>query len=202
MSDKFSQMHNDYLDPDRYNSGQDTEGQHGEVSIDLKWSLWTTDQGIWEEKAPEAIKMLHMMLNNTLVIHTAPRKEIRYGTVTITGTSECSDAKGALKATGRFVEYWDSVDDLMGALDMPETEYARESLAECLPFVDFDSPGVAREFTVEAESVAELLAKIDTEEDALIEDSAKQFSEVESLFKKAKPTPKKSTKRGSRERRR
>jgi hypothetical protein len=185
---RFSQIHNDYLDPDRYNAGQDTEGKSAEIDVDLKWSLWSQDVEYWRERAPEVIKMMETMLNNTLIIHTAPRKEIRFGTVTITGTSECSDAKGDLKAVGRFEEHWDDADSLMdtlGVLEDDSTDTPVQAFVDSLPFANSDGDvGVYREFTVQADTVAKLLELIDKEEDALIADSSKQWAELESLYKK------------------
>jgi hypothetical protein len=59
-------------------------------SVDLKWSLWSYMEEYWEEYAPEAFAHLRAGFagafaehGDTLVIHTAPRTEIRYGTVTL-----------------------------------------------------------------------------------------------------------------------
>ena len=58
-------------------------------AVDLKWSLWSAAEEYWEEYAPEALAHLREGFagafedGGTIVIHTAPRKEIKYGTVTI-----------------------------------------------------------------------------------------------------------------------
>lgn len=59
-------------------------------AVDLKWSLWSVAEEYWEEYAPEALAHLRAGFagafeehGDTLVLHTAPRKEIRYGTVTL-----------------------------------------------------------------------------------------------------------------------
>lgn len=58
--------------------------------VDLKWALWSADVDYWREHAPQTTEHLIAAFNgafdefgDTLVIHTAPRKEIRFGTVTI-----------------------------------------------------------------------------------------------------------------------
>lgn len=185
MRDDFARMHNEYLDPDRYFSNQ--EGGTAEFDIDLKWSLWSTDEGVWEQYAPEALKHLKLMNDNTLILKTAPRKEIRYGTVTITGTSEGEDGLGGeLEATGRFEAQWDEVADLMNTLELdPDDEDERQCFVDSLPFANMDGdPGTYVEFTVKAKSVAELLLLIDEKEAQLITENDRQWEELEGLYKK------------------
>lgn len=173
---------------EQYIRSQETEGKSAEVEIDLKWSLWSADEGYWEERAPAALVMLRGMNENTLVIKTSPKKEIRYGTVTITGTAECEGDKGDLKAIGRFEQHWDEPLDLMDTcgFDLARaTEEDVQCFTDSLPFAnDCGDPGVYREFEVKAETVAELLQKIDAEEDALIQDSTKQWADLEAMYKK------------------
>lgn len=184
MRDDFARMHNEYLDPDRYFRNQ--EGGSAEFSIDLKWALWSADEGIWEQYAPEALKHLHMMSDNSLILHSAPRKEIRYGTVTITGTSECEDAAGELEARGRFEAQWDEPRDLMDTLGLDaddEDEY--QCFVDCLSWANTDGdPGTYVEFHVKAHSVAELLEVIDRQEEELLKENDRLWKELEAAYKK------------------
>lgn len=70
------------------------------ADVDLKWGLWSPDKSIWEERAPGVWKKLERAFKGTgpaVTVHTAPRKEIRYGTVEVW--------KG--HATVRFGSIWD-----------------------------------------------------------------------------------------------
>ena len=66
------------------------QGAPLEFHIDLKWSLWSVQAEHFEEYAPETIKHLRAGFaggfdehGDTIVVLTAPRKEIRFGKVTI-----------------------------------------------------------------------------------------------------------------------
>jgi hypothetical protein len=188
--DRFAQMHNDWLDPDRH---LQSEGGSAEFDIDLKWSLWSQDEGTWEQYAPEALKHLRMMSDNTLVLKTAPRKEIRFGTVTITGTAEAEAGSGGeLEATGRFEAHWDSVEDLMDTLDVAASEDADydeqyQCLVESLPFANMDGdPGTYVEFEVKATTVAELLRLVDEQEAKLLAEDEQAWKELEDCYRTLK----------------
>ena len=64
--------------------------------VDLKWSLWSKDKSYWEEYAPGAWDWMRQWFDASIddgnpesaglndrprIIHTAPRKEIRFGNV-------------------------------------------------------------------------------------------------------------------------
>jgi hypothetical protein len=88
---------------------------HPTVRADLKWSLWTTDQDVWERCAPETWRMLRLALtemdeDSSLTLHTAPRKETRYGTVVIRWTDRDMVADVA------FSSEWDEPRDLAHTL--------------------------------------------------------------------------------------
>jgi hypothetical protein len=57
-----------------------------ELQIDLKWALWSEDRGFWDDYAPgvwEKMKKAFEGKSPELTLYTGPRKEIRYGTVSI-----------------------------------------------------------------------------------------------------------------------
>lgn len=123
---------------EQYNRWANPEGGSAEFTVDLKHSLWSADAETWQERAPEVLFHLRAMYENTLYLTLAPNKEIRYGTVTITGSAECEDAPAELTAVGRFESHFDS------------------------------GKVVARDFTIQADSVDALLAAVDKEEAILI----------------------------------
>lgn len=66
------------------------QGDPLEFRVDLKWSLWSVAEEHWQEYAPETLKHLKAGFagdfdeyGDTIVVTTAPRKEIRFGKVTI-----------------------------------------------------------------------------------------------------------------------
>lgn len=67
------------------------QGDPLEVTIDFKHALWSADEGYWAEYAPDTLKHLKAGIDggelaesgDTFIIHTAPKKEIRFGKVTI-----------------------------------------------------------------------------------------------------------------------
>lgn len=93
--------------------------------IDLKWALWVADPGYFEERAPEAY---HALLEawtrarstgqcDEFQIFSAPKKEIRYGLLTIF-------PNGAYEVN--FKACWDSLHDLVGTVCW--TEFGDEDL--------------------------------------------------------------------------
>ena len=116
-----------------------TEGASAELDVSMKWSVWSANAETWKEQAPTALKHMKDMYNNHLKLNLSSIKEIRYGTIDIYGTSECSDAPGDLIASGCFWEEFD------------------------------DGSSIIQIFSVRATSISELLILIDKEEEALIE---------------------------------
>jgi len=101
------------------------------VSIDLKWSLWSADEAVWEEYAPDTLSHLRSYLEgedsdsgDIFCIHTAPRKEIRFGHVTL-------DHETSLVVV-TFLQEWDdgTVEPFEDSFPLPST------LAEFLSRVD------------------------------------------------------------------
>lgn len=83
------------------------QGDPLEFRIDLKWALWSTNESLWADYAPDTFKHLKSGFagdfdehGDAIVVVTAPRKEIRFGkvvldpkagTVTVTFNSEFDD---------------------------------------------------------------------------------------------------------------
>ena len=66
------------------------QGDPLKFCIDLKWSLWSVSEEYWQEYAPETLKHIKAGFaggftehGDVIVVSTAPRKEIRFGMVTI-----------------------------------------------------------------------------------------------------------------------
>ena len=102
-----------------------------EKSVDLKWSLWSRDKGVWDERAPGVWELMHDAFfgHGNVSIETAPRKEIRFGIVLI--------RKGA--ADVEFEAEWDHrkfvvheviwanlFEDLMHHIDHREVDLMRD----------------------------------------------------------------------------
>ena len=127
---------------------------------------------------------MRCMYNSTLQIDTAPRKETRFGKVTITGTAECEDADGDFHATVIFfLHVWDDVESLADYFGIDTNdESAIEVFAESLPTYDGDVC-VAINTSVFASSVESLLQKIDALEDELVRRSSELWNELEATWK-------------------
>jgi hypothetical protein len=158
-------------------------GNH-EFHVDLKWSIWSTDEGSWEraESAYKAIQELP--IGESVTIYSSPRKEIRFGGTTISRTEK------GYHAEGKFSTEWDHPYELADTLglyteDETENESIGEALRESLPFTENGDPGVERHFDLDSESFDGIMQAIDNEENDLLEDDKKAWEEVESCYKRA-----------------
>ena len=147
--------------------------QPEEISVDLKWSCWTTGQGYWEEYAPGVWqKMLSAFKGETVPvkIYTGPRKVIRYGLVEI--------EKG--KACGHFSSNWDECYQLAETLG---TE-CDDAFVEMIPHsAHLMEPGIDWDFgPISARSFARLMQRIDEQEDELMSLDKEAWQSIESLF--------------------
>lgn len=156
-------------------------------NVDLKWSLWSAERSTWQDKGLEkhlrAMEDAFVGRTKEFTVHTAPRKEIRYGRVTVSRD----------KAAVEFRCVWDdprsllpdelSTDDL--ATDAAHDWFVNEGLG----FFDGDaeSPvGACVQKTVEATSFDALLQAIDDCEAELLQqeqDNGKKFDQFVSLLK-------------------
>lgn len=145
----------------------------GSVHIDLKWSLWSQDNGVWDEYAPGVLKQMQdAFLGKTapLVVQTAPRKEIYFGSVTI--------SKG--QAKGVFTTEWDEVEELADTLGVKCDEVFRE----CVPFtMENMAPGVALDFLVKARKFESLMWRIEEEECRMLERDKRAWTCLKESFK-------------------
>ncbi len=117
--------------------------------VDLKWSLWSKDPEVWQDYAPETWRHIRDGVvggyleetGDTLVIRTAPKKEIRYGEVMIWYNPRTDNIEAGVRFEQEYDEDpSDIVEDLVSA----------------------PSDGSLKSLRI-------LMAKIDALEDALIE---------------------------------
>lgn len=150
------------------------------IRVDLKWSLWTDCIEDWEQRAPGVLKRMEQAFNGTgpmVEILTGPRKEIRFGDVTI--------SKG--QAVGTFACEWDEAHELAQTLGLEDAE--DPAFIEALPGSMFIMGiGVERTFKLRTRSFARLLTLIDNEEAELLKDDKATWEEVEKMFSTAAPT--------------
>ena len=148
----------------------------GSASVDLKWSLWSQDQSVWNEYAPRVWKQMQdAFLGKTgpLKISTAPRKEIQFGSVTV--------FKGGAK--GVLTTEWDDVEGLADTLGVECDDVFRE----CVPFtVENMAPGVSLEFSVKARKFESLMWRIDEEECRMLERDKRAWDCLKESFKVTK----------------
>jgi hypothetical protein len=133
-------------------------------SVDLKWSLWSQDKDFWEEKAPGVWGQLEKLrAGESITITTEPRKEIRYGRVTIERTEAGYDADVHFQAV------WDSAESLCDTVGLGEENL--DAVRELLPYANGEA-GVEIETTLTG--VADLLTLMvaidDVEDELLVED--------------------------------
>lgn len=145
-----------------------------EISVDLKWSCWTEDEGIWNDYAPGVWEtMLKAFTGETgpVTIHTGPRKELRYGSVTI--------EKG--KASGHFCTNWDDCNELADTLG---TE-CDDAFCEMIPHsIHLMEPGMDWEFSnLKARTFVNLMRKIDNEENELLVMDEREWKYISDCFK-------------------
>ena len=149
------------------------------IKVDLKWSLWSADKETWEERAPSVWSQLEEMTpGDSSTIESAPRKEIRYGSVTIERTSE------GWTAHGWFDDRWDEIPSLREVLNIPEEEEGL--LAELLPYAGEGEPGIRVDVDVRADTLEELMKEVDEVENELLSRADLAWRGLEESF--AKPS--------------
>lgn len=147
-----------------------------EFEVDLKWGLWDTDESIWEDCEGESGKEIYQKMREAfkgegapVTIQTAPRKEIRFGTVDI--------YEGG--ASVKFHTHWDSPWDLLPDC-LPDDEevqedfknliedYLQDSYGYCEGDVN-DPIGAEISDDIKAGTFEELMGKIDELESELLD---------------------------------
>jgi len=171
---------------------QDERPTTAHHTVEHKWSAWSADRDTWLECEGGKGFLRDLASIGTegesLTIDVTSRKEIRHGSITITGEAEEPEADasgvrlpGKLYARGYFAECWDEIDSIADTLDVdPERLYDCDAIPRSM---ECDGPGVVVDVNVEASSVDELLAKIDQCEAELIKRSAEEWEFVEGMFK-------------------
>lgn len=143
------------------------------ISVDLKWSCWSVAREYWDEYAPNVWDQMEKAFRGEatpVTINTGPRKEIRYGSVTI--------SKG--EASGYFCTEWDDPESLADTLGT----VCDEGFREMIPYsVHNMEPGMDWEFGVKARSFAKLMERIDAEENNLLETDAREWGYIKDCFK-------------------
>jgi len=145
--------------------------------VDLKWSLWSRDKEFWEARAPGVWDTLEGLTpGSALEIRTAPRKEIRFGSVKI------ERQEVGWVARGYFESHWDDVEDLGDTLGVPVEAW--EGLFETVPRTPSGEPGVGFDFEVQAGSLMEIMVLIDEQEATLLEEEKRAWNDFESTYSK------------------
>jgi hypothetical protein len=146
--------------------------------VDLKWSLWSKERDYWDDYAPGVWdEIANLPVGHTIEISTAPRKEIRFGHVQITRES----ARKWI-AWGKFKTEWDDLESLAEDLGVEvEHSYDREAFSEVLPYTE-SGIGVEVGFEVTASSPSALMSKIDKQEEILLEQDQKAWSDVKGVY--------------------
>jgi hypothetical protein len=148
------------------------------IKIDLKWSLWSRREDSWGDYAPGAWERLAgMEPGDVMVVNTAPRKEIRFGEVTI-----AREAEDTWTAFGLFVAHWDSEESLCDTLGVPEADQA--GLHDTLPRTQSGEPGLDKDFHLSASTFPELMRLIDIAEDELLKEEETAWGVLEKTYHK------------------
>jgi hypothetical protein len=152
-----------------------------EMSVDLKWSIWSKDADTWKDHAPETYKHMKAGVDggeleesgDALLIRSSPKKEIRYGSVYIYYDAK----KDSCAAEVCFTTEWDDPCDLADVLGKPVDDF-EEMLPE-------HACGIGCEVTrtVYAKTLRTLLKKIDAVEDELIKEDAAAWTDIEEALK-------------------
>ncbi len=133
-----------------------------EATVDLRWALWYADPYYWDDNAPGVYDQMILAfcgMTAPIRIHTAPKKEIHFGEVTI----------GDGYATVEFHTHWDSPWDQIPDELPPEyhdkaVEWITSWFESHLGFCEGDASdpiGAEVRARVTAGNFPELMAKID-----------------------------------------
>lgn len=152
------------------------------LTADLKWSLWSADRETWANhhagKTWDAMENAFHGKGPAVRLYTAPRKEIRFGTVTVeTG-----------RATVELKTGWDSTVDHVPE-EVPE-EYREEVSAaierwfcERHGYMDEDMPtGAMATDEFEADSFDRLMERIDALEEVLMQKESEASDEFDEFL--------------------
>ena len=144
------------------------------VSVDLKWSCWSSANGHWDDYSPNTWDRMEQAFKGVaspVLITTGPSK--RHGSVLI--------EKG--KASGWFATEWDDLESLSDTLGTVNDE----AFSETIPFTELGLPGVSWYFEVRARTFQSLMNKIDKEEDGLIIQDQAEWEGIKNIFQFMNP---------------
>ena len=153
------------------------------IRVDLKWSAWSKHRDPWDDYTPEIWeKLAALPIGQSVTVRSAPRKEIRYGTVEISHVAHPTRPEGFWEAQAMFQDVWDSSGYLAGSLGLDD-EAGEGALCEKLRIGLGDSFTIQVSNSVEAPTFEKLMAAIDRIEDDLIEQNKQTWEEVEAWAK-------------------
>jgi hypothetical protein len=144
--------------------------------VDLKWSLWSRDLGVWKAKKQAGVweKIEQLTVGKKIMIRTSPREMTRFGSALIERHED------QWSAEVEFEEHWgDTAEELAEMLGLPEGEQHTDALMSVLPFAKGYEAGVQIGRYVEAKTVQELMDGIDAVENDLIDGSNAAYKKVE-----------------------
>jgi hypothetical protein len=117
------------------------------ISVDLKWSCWSEDLDSWGDETLVAMREAFSGKRPPVEVRSSPRKEARYGTVTI--------SKG--RAEGVFWHTWDECEDLASRLGI----VCDDAFREMVPYIhEADSNGTFLEFSAKSRTFEKLMRKV------------------------------------------
>lgn len=175
---RFSEVVDDAISPEVREVPPDPEV----IRVNLKWSAWSKHQEHWDDHAPGIWEKLSALpIGQSVTVRTAPRKEIRYGTVEISRVAHPTRPEGFWEAQAAFEEVWDTTGDLAGSLDLDEA--GEDALCEKLSIGLGDSFTIQVSNHVEAPTFEKLMVAIDRIEDDLIQQNKETWEEIEAWAK-------------------
>jgi hypothetical protein len=149
------------------------------MNIDLKWSCWSIWRSHWEDYAPGIWDHLAgLKPGESATIYTAPRKEIRYGRVTISRLFP-----SMWIAEGCFTCGWDDEGDLADTVGYDLDEDGYDAFHESVPFsMHTYDPGIDVDFELKANTFEKLMRRIDRQEAQCIETSNEEWDLFEKCY--------------------
>jgi hypothetical protein len=137
-----------------------------EFDLDLKWSLWIADPE--DDAYPQGLiqTLRDLPVGSSVLVRTAPRKEIRFGEVRVKRTDK------GYSAIGTFSCEWDDTYDLAASLDIPEDDPDGNGYSDALldrveiALLELRDPSLS--FAVSGQDLPDLFRRIDAQEDALL----------------------------------
>lgn len=138
------------------------------MNLDLKWNLWSRDAETFPAEALAALQRAFANKAHAVTVYTAPRKEIRFGTVVVTGHS----------ATVDFYTVWDQPHELCSCPEQIDAAWGWFSEG----FDDGSPIGARVTRCVSAHSFKGLLRAIDRLEAELLKADEEAWAEFSTRF--------------------